>query len=163
MIKTASGQTWFSWKEKIRGMLWNAILARSPEFIINGQDFITNNRHLLWKVKILLWTIKINYESSRFFMNVCDMLRTFEIMNGWDFHDDTQFEIFMVIYRDFVMHGRDFHNNRSSFSWYQFEILVRTVEIFIMAGRDFHDDRLRFYYEPSRFSWWEVKIFSITG
>ena len=79
------------------------------------------------------------------------MLRTFEIMNGWDFHDDTQFEIFMVIYRDFVMHGRDFHNNRSSFSWYQFEILVRTVEIFIMAGQDFIMNHQDFHDERSRF------------
>ena len=47
-----------------------------------------------------------------------------------------------------MMTDRDFHDDRSRFSWWQ-------VEIFIMTSRHFNDDR-------SRFSWWQVKIFMLT-
>ena len=32
-----------------------------------------------------------------------------------------------------------------------------------MNGQDFYDGRSRFYYERSRFSWWQVEIFMVTG
>ena len=47
------------------------------------------------------------------------------------------------------MTGRDFHHDRSGFSW-------RTIEIFSMKSPDFHDER-------SRFSSWQVQIFIMTG
>ena len=33
----------------------------------------------------------------------------------------------------------------------------------IMNGWDFLDDWSRFYHEKSRFSWWQVEIFTMTG
>ena len=32
-----------------------------------------------------------------------------------------------------------------------------------MAGWDFHDDKSRFYYERSKVSWWQVKVFMMIG
>ena len=40
--------------------LWNAILAKSPDHILNSPD-------ILWKVEILLWTIQIYYERFWFY------------------------------------------------------------------------------------------------
>ena len=47
-----------------------------------------------------------------------------------------------------------------------FEKKLRFVHImagrdFIMNSQDFHDEMSIFYYEQSRFSWWQVEIFSI--
>ena len=69
--------------------LWNAILAKSPDHIMNSPD-------ILWKVEILLWTIQIYYERSWFYyeqsryimkgqnfiMNSPDMLWKVEISLG---------------------------------------------------------------------------------
>ena len=70
-----------------------------------------------------------------------------------------------------MMTGRDFHDDRSWFSWWQVKILFWTVEILMMTVWDFHDDRSWLYYEGlrffdddrSRFSWWQVEIVMIKG
>ena len=78
------------------------------------------------------------------------LLRTVEIfmMNGRDFHiERSKFSWWTV--EIFTMNGRDFHVERSRFSWW-------TVEIFMMNGRDFHDERSNFHVERSRFLCWTI-------
>ena len=78
------------------------------------------------------------------------LLQTVEIfkMNGRDFHDErSRFSWWMV--EIFKVNGRDFHGKWSRFSWWM-------VEMFIVNGWDFLG-------ECSRFSWWMVKIFMVNG
>ena len=100
---------WTEIKDSVRTLVWNAISAKSWDFMMNGRGFITNGRDF-------------HDEWSRF------SWRTVEIfmMNGRDFYDErSKFSWWTV--EIFMMNGRDFHDERSRFSWW-------TVEIFIMAG-----------------------------
>ena len=77
------------------------------------------------------------------------------IMSGRNFHDERsrykwwQFEIFLVT-------GRDFHDDTSRFSMWR-------VDIFMMAVRAFYSERSDFLDDRSIFSWCQVEIFMITG
>ena len=47
--------------------------------------------------------------------------------------------------------------------YYEWSRYVITGQYFVMNSRDFDSDILRFYYKRSRFSWWQVEIFVMTG
>ena len=83
--------------------------------------FVSIERHFDQKLSIF-------YTSGRYF-----------ITNDRDLH---------VTVEIFMLNGRDFHDERSRFSWWM-------VQIFILNGQNFHHER-------SRFSCWKVKIFIMT-
>ena len=60
---------------------------------------------------------------------------------------------------DFMLNGRDFHDERSRFSWWTVERSIFscwTIEIFMFNSQDFLDER-------SKFSCWTVEIFMLNS
>ena len=89
------------------------------------------------KSQDLLWQIKISLWTVKIFM----MTDQDFIMNSWDF----------------IMSDQNISVDRLRFSWW-------TGQCFVMNCEDFQDDKLRFsWWKVTKFLWWEVKIFLVTG